>query len=54
MGDDPSYHDNDYDVINTCLVSDETTPSDNLLINLKGNFFEPAVGSRPNFNRICG
>ena len=29
MGDDPSYRDNDYDVINTCLVSDETTPSDN-------------------------
>ena len=26
----------------------------NLLINLKGNFFEPAVGSRPNFNRMCG
>ena len=26
----------------------------NLLINLKGNFFEPAVGSCPNFNRMCG
>ena len=24
-----------------------------LLINLKGNFFEPTVGSRPNFNRMC-
>ena len=26
----------------------------NLRINLKVTFFEPAVGSRPNFARMCG
>ena len=26
----------------------------NLLLNLKGSFFEPAVGSLPNFARVCG
>ena len=30
----------------------ERTPS--LLFNLKGSFFEPAVGSLPNFARVCG
>ena len=26
----------------------------NPIIKLKDTFFEPAVGSRPNFNRMCG
>ena len=26
----------------------------NLLLNLKGSFFEPAVGSLPNFACMCG
>ena len=25
-----------------------------LLLNLKGSFFEPAVGSLPNVARVCG
>ena len=27
---------------------------ENLLIKLKGTFFDTAVGSRPNFARMCG
>ena len=26
----------------------------NPIINFKGSFFEPAVGSHPNFARMCG
>ena len=26
----------------------------NLLLNLKDSYFEPAVGSPPNFARMCG
>ena len=27
---------------------------DNLLLNLKGSFFEPTLGSSPNLARKCG
>ena len=40
---------------NVTLSSDERfSRSHNLLINLKVTFFDAAVGSRPNFARMCG
>ena len=55
-GNDRSFHRSRFILSNVCDINkccyDELFRY--LLINLKVNFYEPAVGSRPNFARMCG
>ena len=40
--------------INVVAVKLPALWPDNILIKLKGTFFDTAVGTRPNFARMCG